>query len=124
MQNEVGESYEDLLSLSSTIPLACFREVWRYLKETRGLSSPKRMSGLRVLTHYFQTLYRIPSGSLAEEREDLEKVYFISSAVRAIAQESGYSRHLSGGEDFGGKKCSSRVALISLEVSAPGSEGK
>jgi len=72
----------------------------------------------------FQVRYRMPSGPGAEEEENLEIAWAISSLVGGGVELCGLS--LGGGQNgaLGGKKWLSRASFICCGVSALGREGK
>jgi len=49
---------------------------------------------------FFHTVYGMPSGPGAEDREDLLSAWLISSLVRRSAEGSGDRRHLGGRGSF------------------------
>ena len=77
-----------------------------------------------IASTHFQVWQGMPSAPGADEEEDLENAWAISSLVRGGVEVCCLS--LGGGEKaaLGGKKWPSRASFICCGVSAPGSEGK
>ena len=119
---EEGDTYDGLPGLSRTTPFAtCSEAVW-YPRETSGERIWRRIAGLLALTH-FQVRYGIPSGPGADEEEDLERAWAISSFMRGGVEWCGLS--LGGGGEwcFGREEMAQECLIYLLRGLGPG-EGR
>ena len=123
MRKEAGVSYEGFPGLSKTTPFAGLGDVEWYPKVTNGARRSRRRLGSMLIT-LFKTEDGTPSGSGAEEGEDLASAAAISSLVSGTAEWLRWRRPLGGSSAFGGKMWLRRASLISTGELAPGNSGK
>ena len=106
-----------------TTPFATFSQAGWYPRETSGDRMWRRIEGLIGFSRS-QVRYRSPSGLGADEEEDLESAWVISSLVRGGVKLCSLSLGRGEKAAFGGKKWPSRAGFICCRVSAQGREGK